>query len=256
MKILHVIFSTNRIKYLTRSLESHKFLDYGDHKVTKLVIDDWPATRNNSIFELLCKTHGMMHWLHAENIGLSPTWTQFFDWVKDQDYDYILHQEDDVVLLEPVKIDDLISIMDSDEKAASVILSRQPWYFIDKEHVVKPDDWVWNGGQYYCEKTTGIFSIIFSLYRKKLTELPIKEHWGFNLNEGMVGVYVSKQLDMYSYIIKNSKGSNIIEHIGEISIGKRVLETEPGFENFNHIKLDKFYSSRTGVELDNLSNNS
>ena len=52
MKILHVVFSCNRIKYLTKTLESWKHLDYGDHQVDRLLIDDYPRNRNEAIFEL------------------------------------------------------------------------------------------------------------------------------------------------------------------------------------------------------------
>lgn len=246
MKILHVIFSTNRIKYLTKTLESHKFLDYGNHEVTKMIIDDFPATRNDAIFELLCKTHRMLHWLHPENLGLSVTWSQFFDWVKDKDFDYILHQEDDVVLVEPVKVDDLIQILESDAKMASVVLQRQEWYYYEQPPKLEESDISWNNGQYFYSKNTKTFPIIFSLYRKNIVDFPLREYWGFNINEGMVMVYLDFFEKMYSATLKNSNGGNIINHIGEESIGRRVLEGEPNHELFAHIDPNKPYSSRNG----------
>jgi len=115
MKILHVIFSCNRIKYLAKTLESHKLLDYGDHTVDKLIIDDYPRTRNPAIFEILSNLYNWKTQLHEENLGLSVTWTQLFEFLKNSDYDYVLNQEDDVVLLEPIKIDDMIKVLESDE---------------------------------------------------------------------------------------------------------------------------------------------
>lgn len=249
MKILHVIFSTNRIKYLTKSLESHKFLDYGDHEVTKLIIDDFPANRNYAIFELLCKTHNMLHWLHPENLGLSVTWSQFFDWLKPLDFDYILHQEDDVVLLEPIKIDDLIEILNSDSKMASVVLQRQEWYHFETPPELLETDIPWNDGQYYYNKNEKVFSIIFSLYRKDITNYPFREYWNFNLNEGMIMVYLNQFEQMYSANLKNNNGKNLILHIGEESIGKRVLKNEPNYELFAHIDPNKPYCSKTGSAI-------
>lgn len=249
MKILHVIFSTNRIKYLTKTLESHKNLDYGDHQVTKLIIDDYPATRNDAIFELLCKTHNMLHWLHTENLGLSVTWSQFFDWLKDTDYDYVLHQEDDVVLIEPIKIDDLIQILESDSKMASVVMQRQEWYHYEEPPKLEETDISWNDGQYYYSKNTKTFPIIFSFYRKNIVEYPFRDYWKFNMNEGMVMVYLDYFHQMYSAQLKTAEGGNIINHIGEESIGKRVLEGEPNHELFAHIHPDIPHNSRTGEPI-------
>lgn len=244
MKILHVIFSTNRLKYLTKALDSHKHLDYGDHEVTRLIIDDYPRTRNDAIFELLCKTHNMLHWLHVENLGLSVTWTEFFNYLKTQDYDYILHQEDDVVLLEPIKIDNLINCLESNEKIASVVLQRQPWYFTEEECKIEESDTQFN--QYYYSKNHKTFPIIFSLYRRSIIEYPFLDYWKFNLNEGMIMVYLDFYHQMYSATLKNSEGKHIIEHIGEETIGKRILPGEPNWENFAHMHPDRVYSSRNG----------
>lgn len=246
MKILHVIFSTNRIKYLTKTLESHKLIDYGNHEVTKLIIDDYPATRNNYIFEIFCRMHNMLHWLHSENLGLSLTWSQFFDWLKTQDFDYVLHQEDDVVLVEPVKIDDLIQILESDCKMASLVLQRQEWYSYEKPSAREESDVSWNDGQYFIGKNIITFPIIFSLYRKSMVDYPIREYWKFNLNEGMIMAYLQYFEEMYTGMLKNSNGKNIIEHIGEESIGKRVLQGEPHWERFAYMEADKFYTSREG----------
>jgi len=89
MKILHVVFSCNRIKYLTKSLESWENLDYGDHQVDRLLIDDYPRNRNEAIFDLLGKAHNFCFKLNDENLGLSVNWSQFFDWLKTTDYDYV-----------------------------------------------------------------------------------------------------------------------------------------------------------------------
>lgn len=248
MKILHVVFSCNRVKYLTKTLESWDRIDYGNHDVTRLIIDDYPRTRNDGIFQILAKTHNTLLWLHSENLGLSVTWSQFFDWLKTTDFDYILHQEDDVILLEPISIDTLIKILESDSKMASVVLQRQPWYFNEIETVIEPDDVKIE--QYYLYKNTKTFPIIFSFYRKNIVEYPFREYWGFNMNEGMAMVYLEYFHQMYAGMLKNSEGKHIIEHIGEESTGKRILPDEPRYEFFAHMDPDKVYSSRNGVLIE------
>lgn len=244
MKILHVIFSCNRLQYLTKTIDSLKNLDYGNHTVTRLIVDDYPRTRNDAIFDLLAKTHNTLLWLNKENLGLSVTWSNFFNWLKTTDYDYILHQEDDVLLKTQIKLQDLISVLDSDDKMASVVLQRQPWYFHEQECKIEADDT--QIGKYFYAKNTKTFPIIFSLYRKNIIEYKFREYWNFNINEGMIMVYLNYFNNMYSATLKGSHGENLIEHIGEISTGKRILEGEPNWENFAHMDPNLFYSSRNG----------
>ncbi len=244
MKILHVIFSCNRIKYLTKTLDSLKNLDYGDHQVDRLIIDDYPRTRNPAIFNLLCKVHGFNSLLQPDNLGLSVTWTNFFEFLKNTEYDYILHQEDDVVLLQPTKVDDLIQVLESDPKMASVVLQRQPWYFTETETRVESTDI--QVRNYLYSKNIKTFPIIFSLYKKSIVEYPFKDYWKFNLNEGMIMVYLSHFEQMYSATLKGLNGENLIEHIGEETKGKRILEGEPNWEKFAHMDPNRVYSSRNG----------
>lgn len=251
MKILHVVFSCNRLKYLTRSLESWDKLNYGDHHVDRLVIDDYPRNRNDAIFDLLGKTHNFCCKLNNENLGLSVNWSQFFEWLKTTDYDYVLHQEDDVVLKSPISIDELIEILESDPKRASVVLHRQPWYFHEAgTSGIQPGDIPQGIGEYYYSKNTKTFPIIFSLYRKSITDYPFKEYWGFNVNEGMVMVYLDHFHQMYSATLKGKNGENLIEHIGEESTGRRILQGEPNWENFAHMDPNKTYTSRDGVLIE------
>lgn len=244
MKILHVIFSTNRLRYLTKTLDSLKYLDYGDHEVTKMLVDDYPRTRNDMIFELFGKMYGFQLVLNEKNFGLSVTWSWLFEWLKTQDYDYILHQEDDVVLLEPIKVDDLIKVLESDEKMASVVLQRQPWYFHEQPSKIEETDTKIN--QFYYSKNIKTFSPMFSLYRRNIINYPFKEYWGFNINEGMVMVYLDFFHQMFSAVLKNCSGSHIIEHIGEETVGIRLLPGEPNQESFAHMDPNRIYTSREG----------
>jgi len=245
MKILHVIFSCNRLRYLTKSLESLHLLDYCEHQVDRLIIDDYPRTRNDYIFDLIGKTHDFRLELHDQNVGLSVTWTQFFNYLKTTDYDYIIHQEDDVVLKEAVRLDDMIEILESDPKMASVVLQRQEWYFHEKPPTLEETDTPIK--QYFYSKNTKQFPIIFSFYRKNIVDYPFQDYWKFTINEGMIMVYLAHFEQMYSAILKNSSGKNIIQHIGEESTGFRILPGEPNWEQFAHMNPNKVYSSRDGT---------
>lgn len=249
MKILHVVFSCNRIKYLTQTLDSWSNLDYGGHEITRLIVDDYPRTRNDAIFELLGKVHNTLLWRNSSNLGLSVTWSNFFNWLKTQDYDYILHQEDDVILKGKTRINDMIECLESDSKMASVVLQRQPWYFHETPCKIEPDDVAFKN--YYYSKNTKTFPIIFSLYRKNITEHPFQEYWNFNLNEGMIMVYLNHFHQMYSATLNGYYGENLIEHIGEESTGKRILPGEPRYEFFAHMDSDKTYTSREGKLVEN-----
>lgn len=249
MKILHVVFSCNRLNYLTKTIESWSNLDYGNNDVTRLIVDDYPRTRNDSIFELFAKVHKTLLWKNTDNLGLSVTWSNFFNWLKEQDYDYILHQEDDVILKQKICIDDLISCLESDPKMASVVLQRQPWYFHETESKIEDSDIPFKN--YWYSFNTKTFPIIFSLYKKSITDFPFQEYWKFNLNEGMIMVYLNHFHSMYSATLKGQGGENLIDHIGEHSTGKRILPGEPRHEFFAHMDPDKVYTSREGKLVEN-----
>ncbi len=244
MKILHVIFSTNRIRYLLPTLDSLKNLDYGNHTVDKLIIDDYPRNRNPAIFDLISKVYGFNVRFNETNLGLSVNWSAFFDWLKLQDYDYILHQEDDVLLMSPIRVDDLITVLESDEKMASVVLQRQPWYFHEKESCVEETDV--KIGNFYYNQNVKTFPIIFSLYRKNVIEYAFREYWKFNVNEGMIMVYLNFFHQMYSANLKGSNGEHLIFHIGEETTGKRLEPGEPNWEQFAHMDPNRVYNSRDG----------
>lgn len=59
-------------------------------------------------------------------------------------------------------------------------------------------------------------------------------------------VYLDYFHQMYSAHLKNAEGKNLIEHIGEESTGKRILEGEPNWEQFAHMDPNRVYTSREG----------
>jgi hypothetical protein len=244
-KICQVIFSTNRLDYLIPTLKAQSNLNFYGCEVHKIFIDDYPKTRNNSLITELVKLYGYNEIiLHEENKGLSVTWSEFWDLIKDRDYDYIWHQEDDVEILEPVLITDLIELLHHDPQLSQVQLARQAWYHSETDPEYSPSDLVYKNFRYL--KNSFIFSPMASLYPHRLTKLPYREHYDFNLNEGLVGKVLHEREQLISGNIRNYYGKKIINHIGDWFVGKRVLPNEPNYEQFAKYDPDIKYNSKDG----------
>jgi len=254
-KICAVIFSTNRLEYLTRTLEAQKNLDFTDCEVDRIFIDDFPKDRNNLLISTLVKNFGYNEIiLHEENKGLSVTWSEFWNLIKDRNYDYVWHQEDDIEILKPISIVDLITILKGDKDLCQVTLQRQPWYFTEKPSEALPTDWTYK--HYRYEKSSAIFSPMASLYDMKFVRYdysvwlkstyPDRDWWSINLNEGMIGKVLLEGQNLVSGKIKDHDGSPLINHIGEYFVGKRVLPNEPHYELFEKYNPEVKYNSKDG----------
>lgn len=244
-KVCHIIFSTNRIEYLKQTLEYQKNLDFTDCDVYKLLIDDYPKNRDNQYLESLVKSYGFNEViLHGTNQGLSVTWKECWDLIKNKDFDYIFQQEDDVLILEPIKIVTLIEYLKTRPYTSQLKLARQAWYYHEKDPTEKSTDTIYD--QYRIEQdTNNIFGILASLYKHEHTKIPINELYNINPNEGMVGLHL-ENLGFKPEIVKNKDGKKLVEHIGEYFVGKRVLENEPGYNIFSKYNPDIKYYSRDG----------
>ena len=248
MKICRVIFSTNRPEFLIPTLESHqKYIDFGDHEVYGIFIDDYPKDRNDKLIIDLAKKSGFNEAvLHTENLGLTPTWTELWNYLSTQDYDYIWHHEDDVVFGEPIKIQTLIDFLEENKEFCQVNLKRNPWYDfeLNKPAITWEDKFF---REYRYDVRNDYFWTMASLYPSWVTKEPVKEVEGCNLAEYPVMKYFKEQRKMKMAILKNQDGSNLVEHIGVYSQGKRVLEGEPGWEGFKWFDPNKRYDSKTGI---------
>lgn len=246
-KICQVVFSTNRLDYLIPSMKSHKNLNYYGCDVHKIFIDDYPKTRNNLLITELVKLFGFNEIiLHDENLGLSVTWNEVYNLLKKRDYDYIFHLEDDVEILEPVLITDLIELLEKDPTISQVQLSRQAWYYDEEDPSAKHDDLIFKNFRY--DKNSVIFSPMASLNSSKILHLPYNEYYNSNLNinEGALGRFLYETLGLNSANVRNFYGKNIIRHIGDWFVGKRVLPNEPNYHLFAHFDPDIKYDSKTG----------
>lgn len=244
-KICQVVFSTNRLEYLIPTLKAQKNLNYYGCEVHKIFIDDYPKNRNDVELTNLVKSFGYDEIiLHPKNLGLSLTWSSLWDLIKDRDYDYVFQQEDDILILEPVLITDLIELLEKDPTLSQVRLARQAWYHYEQDPEPYASDLIYKNFRY--TKSSTIFSPMASLYKHSLTSLPIKENTGCNLNEGLIGQVLYNNFKMLTGEIKNYYGKNIIEHIGEWFVGKRVLPNEPNYHLFSKYDPDIKYNSKTG----------
>ena len=134
MKICKIIWSTNRLEYLIPTLESSsKFINWGDHEVYGIFIDDMPTDRNDNFLMDLAKSHGYNYIkLQKENLGLANSWEESYSILTnlEKDYDFIWHQEDDVIINAPINIDDLIEYTYYNKECIQVALAIQMnWYF-------------------------------------------------------------------------------------------------------------------------------
>jgi len=256
-KICQVIFSTNRVEYLSRTLIAQQHLNFHGCEVDKIFIDDFPLGRNDLLIRKLVNAFGYHEvYLHEKNQGLSVTWTEFWNLIRDRDYDYVWHQEDDVEILEPVNMLDLIELLQLDPTLSQVVLKRQPWYFSDPAVEAKDTDWTYR--KYRYEKNSVIFSPMASLYsidkarfnyNQWYREHYPSENWhDINFNEGMVGKALYEDTRLISGHLKNEFGNNIVNHIGEYFVGQRVLPNEPHYDQFAMYNPEKKYNSRNGQE--------
>ena len=109
MKLLHVVFSTNRVEFLKKTFEANKKLDFSGLDVDHLFIDDYPLGRDNdSLAEFVVQNGYNEIIFHQENQGITKTWQELFNLVREKNYDYIFHHEDDVEVMYPLKILDLV----------------------------------------------------------------------------------------------------------------------------------------------------
>lgn len=248
MKICHVIFSTNRLQYLYRSLKSLDKIDYCDHDVDLFLIDDYPLNRKNEDLELLAKKfniHNLI--LNKENLGISKNIQNFFDIINNHNYDYIIHQEDDVELLYKINVNLLIDILNIDKTLAQIQLQRNSWYKNEPPVCAKTNDIIFNEFRY--EKENAHFRTMFSLYPSWICREPILEETKNYPNEGSIASYLYKKYNLVVASLKTKDGGYLINHFGDFTQGKRAHESDSDWDRFKHFDPNKKYCSKTGKEI-------
>lgn len=238
------------MEFLLPTLETHKQnIDFANHEVYGILIDDYPDGRNDQEIIDVAKQYGFNEViLHTENKGISVTWTEIWKHVQTMDFDYVWHHEDDVKFLQPINVQLLIDILKKyKDKFAQVTLKRNPWYDWEFEQpLINENDLFYEN--YRIQPRSDYFWSMASLYPHWVTKEPIYERENHYLGEYPIMEYIKKWYNMRTAILKNWDGTNIIEHIGVYFKGRRITEGEVGWDKFGYTDPKLKYCSKTGVE--------
>jgi hypothetical protein len=243
-RICHAVFSTNRVEYLRRTLAAQRYFDFADCEVERILFDDMPHGRDDEQIREIGSFFGYREIvLHQENISIGATWEEFWSLIRERDYDFVLHQEDDVVLLEPVCLAEMIEVLQIRPDLSQVVLKRQPWYGHEKPSEALGDDFIhknfrgeFSAAQVYFTPITSLYSMdrvrfdYHAWYRKNYPDEPIFHT--ANINEALIGKALLEHSQLRSMHLKGSRGQNLIDHIGDYTIGKKLLPHEPGYQAF------------------------
>lgn len=258
MKVCQIIFSTNRPEYLTRTLAAQeRYLDTSGCDVEKIVFDDFPKGRDDEALRALCTSAGYGEvYFHRQNLSIGATWQECWNLIRHRDYDFVWHQEDDVVLLEQVRLLDLIAIQQLLPRISQVVLKRGPCFpgeseveALESDVVCDPFRGEFNAGQVY-------FTPIASLYPAQRADIDYQEWYRAhypddsifhtaNVNEALIGKALLEGWGLTALHVKSKMGAALIAHIGEYTRGKKVLPHEPGYAAFAGLDPDVDYWSNT-----------
>lgn len=242
-----ILFSSNRLEYLRPTLNSLSLIDFSGFDVKSVLIDDYPLDRDDKEIISLAKKHGFNKViLHEKNMGITATWTEMWDLLKDDNFNYIFMHEDDAAHIKPVKVADMVELLRSDEKISQVQLGRDVWYSNEKLPEKSKHK---NFKDYKYELSSKYFWMMCSLCHGSLLHLPIKEETGYDLSESVVANYLG-HLNMTSCILRQEDYSPFIEHIGDYSQGVRISqEGDPGWDHLGMYREGHKYCSKTGQIL-------
>jgi len=250
VRICHVIFSTNRIEYLSRTLRAQQNFDYTGCEVDRILIDDYPRGRNNLLITALARSFGFneIH-LHAENMGITRNWQYFFSLIRDRGYDYIMHQEDDVEVMYPTPVMDMVDLLRLDTRLSQVQLKRNNWYAHETEPV-GPRDTDWFFRNYRYEIDNPYFWMMTSLCPAWIAQEPVLEVMGANPSESVMSNYLRTHHGLQTALLKTQQGGIMVNHIGQYNRGIKVVPGEPGWELFQNLDNKINYNSQNGSYWD------
>lgn len=258
-RICLAVFSTNRLEYLTRTLAAQRCFDFAGCEVDRILIDDMPIGRDDCMLRALAESHAYHEvYLHRENLSIGATWQEFWNLIRDRNYDYVLHQEDDVEVLERVSVTAMIEAYESGCQVSQVVLKRQPWYPHETPAQARDDDFIchgfrgeFNAGKYYFTPITSLYSMdrvrfdYKDWYAHAYPNEPVFQRT--NINEAIIGKAMIEGLGLKSMHLKGRRGQHLINHIGEYTIGRKLLPHEPGFAAFAGLDPTIKYISGTNT---------
>jgi len=240
-----LFFTTSRYEYLIPTLESfHKNVDFGDNKITKILIDDYPLRRKTDILDKLVKKYNMDKLiLNDQNMGYSATWKKMWQAIP-KDTDYIWHQEDDFTFNKRVNVSELISLLENNKIQLFQIFLKRNIVFETNDYIKKIEDnkcgeevMVNNQHLVLCNTYFNSNPCIYPYwvtqenYTGNPQEIPVINHLKKKYTRG------------YSAMLGKRDDANMVNHIGEYTQGKKVLEGEPGWHWLKEYDPDKQYYS-------------
>lgn len=242
-----ILFSANRPNYLEATINSLYKLDFSGIDLKVLLIDDYPEGRSDKqIVELGDKAHADFVILHQQNRGITRTWMEAWDLLRDDNFDYIFMHEDDAVHTQSVKIMDLLPLLD-DPEISQIEFGRNLWY----PHEQYPDKHKHTRYKnYYLEFDSVYFWMMCSICKGNLLHEPIAEDQQADLSESVVAHYLSNKFNMKSCVVRSENCSPLIDHIGEWCQGRKLsTKGDPGWERLGMYQVGNKYCSRTGEIL-------
>ena len=253
MKITILFFSTNRLEFLIPSLDTFfKYVNFGNHQIYSVLIDDYPKDRNDETFKKIKKDYKIDKLiLHTKNEGYSKTWKEGWDNVPE-DTDYIFHQEDDYTYHTEINITNLIKIFEKcNNELYQIVLKRQIWYepptsdliykietgkLQTSEQKIEID-----GINHYITKNKYIFNSNPCLYPYFITKVKYND----TVQEHMILEHLLKEYpNMYGCFYGKRLDNPLITHIGHFTQGKKMLPGEPGYEKFKIYDPNKKYDAK------------
>jgi len=248
VKIAILYFSTGRYEYLFPVLDSmEKFIDWGENtEIIRIFIDDYPRDRDDSLLDYIKDRYSMDVMIRNDvNMGQSAAWRKIWELVPS-DVDYIWQQEDDMEILEPVNVDDMINVLEhgiSDIPSGSetpvcphafyqIIMKRNICYshgdFVKEIEDGKEGVEMDIDGVPIVKFNSGWFIPHPGIYPAWIARLQYVK----NPQEGVVRHVIRQK---YPYLRAALYGKRAdkhrVMHLGEFTRGKKMLPGEPGYES-------------------------
>jgi hypothetical protein len=195
---------------------------------------------------MLAHAYGFdVQFFHPENRGITTTWQEMFDFVKAGNFDYIWSQEDDAEIMYPIRVIDMIEMLQDNPNLCQIQLRRDNWYAFETEPIgPKDNDTIW--GNYRIEHGNPYFWMMSCLYPAWIASEPIKERFG-NPSECTVANYMLEKNGSQVGLLKTAKGGIMVNHMGEYTRGIKCLPDEMGWDGFKNFDPKVTYNSRNGT---------
>ena len=244
-----LVFSTNRYEYLDATLASVRDrVDFsGCGAVDMVLVDDYPAARDDARTASIVREFNMRHVRHDVNMGLGASWReQWLDLAKAKDVDWVLHLEEDAVFDRRVSVTEVARAFTPD--LAQIFFKRTVCYaendFIaDIEAGRLGDDRPGDVGvvqsRYFVAMASVYPAGLCARYDYALDphEHNLRDFFfrnGWSLTSGMWG----------------ARGDPpVVRHIGEVSRGVKVSPGDPDHARFARLPTDADYHFATGERV-------